>query len=103
MKRCILLILALLIVACSEEKLYSDIPDFIGIVVSFEDSNQIRMNIKSGTITEYGYNGTILISVENMKDIEKLEKNDEIKVWIDVQILDHQPPHAKLGKYESNE
>ncbi|WP_163582372.1 hypothetical protein [Gracilibacillus saliphilus] len=54
--------------SCSEEESYSNTPDFIGVVLSFENNNQIQMNIKSGNINEDGYNDQILISVEDMTD-----------------------------------
>ncbi|WP_018931415.1 DUF3221 domain-containing protein [Gracilibacillus lacisalsi] len=100
MKKWILIVLIIITVGCSEEESYSNTPDFMGVVVSFEDNNQIQMNIKSGNITEDGYNDQILISVEDMTDLENLETGDVVKIWIEGQILDTQPPQAKLGKHE---
>ncbi|QGH35195.1 DUF3221 domain-containing protein [Gracilibacillus salitolerans] len=103
MKKCILLVLITISIGCSEERAYSDKPDFIGVVLAFEDSNLLQMTIKSGNIKQYGYDDEIVISVENMEEIENLEKGEEIKVWIDGQLSDNQPPQGKLGKYETTE
>ncbi|SFM05903.1 Protein of unknown function [Gracilibacillus orientalis] len=102
MRKRILFVLIIFIIGCSEEKTYSDTPDFIGSVLSFEDSN-LRVDIKSGNITNYGYVDEIIIMIENPESMEGLEKGDEIKVWIDGQLLDGQPPQAKLAKYETTE
>ncbi len=85
---------------CSENKKYSNAPDFEGKVLELKESNQVLMEIQSGKIIELGYEGEILLSFDNKSDVKKLEKGKNVKVWIDGNLNDSQPPQGRLGKFE---
>ncbi len=60
------------------------------------------MEIQSGII-EQGYERELLLSFDDKSDFKTLQKGSNVKVWIDGNLNDSQPPQGRLGKYEVDE